>query len=119
MSLMTLSALALHPLVEQLASGVADRAGDVPRVLLGFLGVRFRDPTRRLPRALRRSADRGWRALEIAVQGESLWTRLATRREERAFGAELRRFLDAGLVQLPPGRGITFRESVARELAQA
>src|SRR5437762_196552 len=89
---------ALRPLASgaarALGVAVADEAvGSV----VGFLVERFSDHSQQLTEALRRSSDRAWRALEIALAGESLLSWL-DRQEDKAFREQLRQFLTA----LPP-----------------
>ena len=59
-----------------------------------LLYSRFTDPSKKLPDALRRSADRAWRSMEVALAGESLWTRFRDRGEDKAFRREVRQLLD-------------------------
>jgi hypothetical protein len=95
----SLSWLALGPLVEgacqvlggQLAGGVAGGVG-------ALLADRFRDPSRRLARALEQAHARAWKALEVALAGETLWERCQARlarAEDRALRDRVRAFLDA------------------------
>src|SRR4051812_22490502 len=96
-----LSTLALRGVVGG-ASAVAGfdiGEGAIERIVV-FLTSRFRDQSKRLEDALRQSNARAWNALEIALAGETLWKRLTTRAEDRAFAQQVKRFLDAA--PLPP-----------------
>ncbi len=94
--LQTLSVLAMRQ-VAQAAALVPVPGGRVAGGAVGaaaaFLAVRFNDSSQRVPEALRRSTDRAWRALEIALAGESLLSRL-DRAEDKAFRQQVRTFLD-------------------------
>jgi hypothetical protein len=69
-------------------------AGGVVGAAAAFLAVRFTDSSQRVPDALRRSTDQAWRALEIALAGESLLSRL-DRAEDKTFRQQVRTFLNA------------------------
>src|SRR5262249_8059622 len=99
--LQTLSVLALRQLVGTASKVLPFDAGeDVADGAVRFLLGRFLDPSQRVPEALKRSTDRAWRALEIALAGESLLSRL-DRAEDKAFRQQVRAFLDAA----PPPSG--------------
>jgi hypothetical protein len=110
-----LSALALRGLAggtaQSLALGDGEHAADA---LFHFLTDRFRDHSQRLPAALRRAGERAWRALEIALAGESLWSRL-DRADDRAFRRQLRLFLDAAPLAGLCGHDPEFRRQCLRE----
>ena len=57
-----------------------------------WLGDHFSDQGRRLTNALKESNEKAWRALEIALAGESLWNKL-DRADDRAFRQQLAAFL--------------------------
>jgi hypothetical protein len=91
----TLSVLALREVVEAAAGFLPVEAGrGAVEGVVGFVVSRIADPSRRVTEALKRSVDRSWRALEIALAGESLLGRL-DRAEDRAFRGQVRAFLDA------------------------
>jgi WD40 repeat protein len=79
------------------------------------------DHSGRLTEALRRANERAWRALELALAGETFWERcklLAARADDKAFGLQVRAFLDAA--PLPEFVGKTrFRQAVLAELREA
>ncbi len=110
-----LSALALREVVEGAAETVG--AAGLGKAITGFLSQHFTDHSRRLTRALRSSSDRAWRALEVALAGESLATRLH-RSEDRELRLQIRAFLDAsseGISSAEPG----FRQRCLKELRAA
>lgn len=55
-----------------------------------FLIERFTDQSQRLPKALNAATDRAWKTLELALAGDSLWSKLTTRAEDQALAQELR-----------------------------
>lgn len=77
-------------------------AADAVQAVSSFLAGHFKDHSERLTRALRKSTDRAWRALEVALAGDSFWDRckgfLATG-EQKGFRAEMQRYLND--LQLP------------------
>ena len=83
--------ISLHRAGACQAAGVT--AGDsaaehVTRLLAGH----FADHSQRLARALRTANERAWKALEIALAGESFWNWL-DRPEDRALRRQLRAYL--------------------------
>ena len=57
--------------------------GDGSDNVVQSFGDRFGDGSLRLARALRHANERAWRALEVALAGESLWNKLAGTRASR------------------------------------
>lgn len=85
--------------------------------LLGMLSGQVQDHGERVNRALQQATYSAWRALEIALAGESLWTMLS-RQEDKVFRQKLRDFIDA--VPLPLLTGKTeFRRQCLDELKKA
>lgn len=118
------SVLALRPLLPKAARVAAQAAGcsvasEGIDAVEKYLVAHFGDPSRRLPQALSRAADRAWRALEVAVAGESLWSKLARHGEDKAYSAEVRAFLDANPLRLAPSQDAAFRRRVCRQLQEA
>ncbi len=121
-----LSFMALRPLM----SSLLEKAGEVTDAILqqnpssivqsaaAFLVARLNDASKKLPEALRRSADRAWRSLEVALAGESWWTRLRDRGEDKAFRQQVRLFLDARALDLC-GRDEAFRQRCLDQLRSA
>ncbi len=110
-----LSLVALRHLVggasEALGLGEAE-------ALTRWLGERFADGGERLPHALRRAADRSWRALEIALAGESLCSRF-DRADDKALRRQVRHFLENAPLGPLPGHGTEFRQRCLSELQTA
>src|SRR6516165_7792352 len=66
--------------------------------VVGFLGQRFTDHSQALTRALHQSNAQAWKALEIALAGDSFWDRckmVFSTKDDKAFREQLRPFLDA------------------------
>ena len=117
-TLARLSVLALGPLLNGACRAVGFKAADgAADAVVRFLAERFVDQGHRLPDALRRAAERGWRALEVALAGESLLSRF-DRAEDRAFREQVRLFLVSSAGELPAG-GPDFRRDCLRELRAA
>src|SRR5207248_2811671 len=89
-----------------------EAASDGMQALVGLLRKRFADNSKILNAALERSANRAWRAAELALAGSSWWDRckaaLSTA-EQRAFRDQIQAFLKAqpldGLDHGPDFRG--------------
>src|SRR4051812_44599178 len=97
--LLSVSGLALRGAVGA-ACEAAGVQGGVHAVdgVVRLLRQRFTDHSQRLTRALQTANDRTWRALEVALAGDSWWERCKVRLasgEERGFRDQLRSFLDA------------------------
>src|SRR6185369_6564080 len=72
-----LSGFALQQLVSGACHALGVMAGSgAGQAVTDFLGKRFGDHSRRLSDALVRAADSAWRALEIALAGDSFWDRV-------------------------------------------
>src|SRR5262245_17223033 len=104
--LQILSALALRQVIGDGAEGISRLLGD-------WLG----NPDQRLIRALHRANDSAWRAVEIALAGESLWTRL-DRSDARASREHIRAFLAALPLSELDGHA-DYRQQCLRELREA
>lgn len=115
-----ISAFALGPVVTGIARKVIEAyAGKEAAEAVTCLVSRFADASDQLPQALSRAADRSWRALEVALAGESLLSKLLRRGEDGAFSAQVRGFLDAVPDLLPAGHEGRFRERCLRDLQAA
>ena len=91
-------------------------AEGVDRVI-AVCGDHLSDQGQRLTKALRDSNERAWKALEIALAGETLWNRL-DRGEERAFRQQLVAYLTQ--MPIPELQGKEpFRKKCLRELHDA
>jgi Protein kinase domain len=94
--LLSLSTLALRGIVDGAWACVGIEQGGA--AVVGFLTERFTDHSQRLTRALHSSSEKAWKALEIALAGDSLWDRCKAsiaRSEDKAFAQQVRAFLDA------------------------
>ncbi len=109
--------------VRQLVGGACRTAGvdDVVREAARFLAQRFTDHSQRLTRAVTFANEQAWKALEIALAGDSFWDRCKSalaRGDEKAFAQQVRMFLDAA--PLPELAGKTaFRQKCLEELRTA
>src|SRR5262249_39084683 len=71
-----LCALALRQRVGGACSAAGLSPGEAAVAgVVGFLTRHFVDHSQRLTEALRRSNEQAWKALEVALAGESLWDR--------------------------------------------
>src|SRR5688572_13873046 len=113
--------------LRQLVGGACRAAGVVAGANAGeavadFLGRQFADRSKRLADALLRAADQAWKALEIALAGESFWDRVkltVARGEEQAFRAQVRAFLEVTPFAGLPGHPDEFRRLALSELRAA
>jgi uracil-DNA glycosylase family 4 len=117
-----LCALALQQLVGGAckAAGINPGAGAVEGIV-GFLTRHFTDHSRRLTLALEQTNEQAWRALEIALAGDSLWDRCKLAMasgEEKAFRQQVKPFLDTCPLAELHGKG-PFRQACLRELQTA
>ncbi len=101
MSVSQLSVVALRGLISGACKAVGLEIGEhAVDGVFGFFKTRLSDPSQKQKLALKRSIDRSWRALEIALAGESLLNRL-DRAEDRAFREQIRTFLEAFAEEYP------------------
>jgi serine/threonine protein kinase/tetratricopeptide (TPR) repeat protein len=114
----SLSALAITPLLKGLMGGAVEFGSE--RAVVGvtdFLVQRFTDTSSKLPLALQRASNQAWRAFEIALAGESLWSWL-DKGDNKAFRQEVRSFLDEAEEKLP-NLPKDFRKKALKELQEA
>jgi uracil-DNA glycosylase family 4 len=112
--------------LQQLVGGACKAAGldpgaDAIQGVVGFLTRHFLDHSQRLTEALQLTNERAWKALEVALAGDSLWDRcklVLARGEEKAFRAQVQPFLDACPLAELHGRS-AFRQSCLDELRAA
>lgn len=110
-------------LIQQLSMlAVRQVLGDRADSLIDFVRDRAGDPSHRLMQVLYTANDRAWRAIEIALAGDSFWSRLKAAgdgAETRAFRDQVRAFLDTG--PLPDGRARDpqYRKACLNELRTA
>jgi hypothetical protein len=118
-----LSALA----VRQVVGGVCQAAGvesgpAAVETIVGLLVNRFTDHSQRLLLALQRANERAWRALEVALAGDSWWDRIKislARREDLGFREQVSAFLQSTPLAGLPSHGEEFRQQCLRELRAA
>jgi serine/threonine protein kinase len=111
--------------------GAAQTAGDVVGLgvaglaaeqVAGFLLNRFVDQSQRLNRALARASDRAWRAVEVALAGNSWWDRCKVAlsgADERGFREQIQAFLKANPLDGVDGHGVNFRSKCLAQLQAA
>jgi serine/threonine protein kinase len=110
---------AVHAVTE--AAGI-EAVGASGEALVGFLTNRFTDHSQRLQHALQRANERAWKALEIALAGDSWWDRckvaLASG-QEKGFRAQVQAFLDATPLPGLAGGSPEFCHQALRQLQAA
>jgi tRNA A-37 threonylcarbamoyl transferase component Bud32 len=117
--LLNLSTLAVKQVLEGASHAVGVGAGEHAfDGVVRFLADRFTDQSQRLPRALHRANESAWKALEVALAGESIWNWL-DKAEHKAFRAQVRAFLDATPLAGLPSHGPEFRGVCLKELRAA
>jgi serine/threonine protein kinase len=111
--------------------GAAQAAGDVLGIgaasvvadqVAGFLLNRFVDHSKRLNRALARSTERAWRAVEVALAGNSWWDRcklVLSSADVRGFREQIQIFLKANPLDGIDGHGPNFRLQCLTQLQSA
>src|ERR1043165_8132540 len=90
--------------------------------VVGFLAQRFTDHSLKLTTALQKANDNAWRAVEIALAGDSWWDRIKgtlARSEDRALGEQIRHFLDITPLAGLPSHGKEFRDQCLTQLRAA
>src|SRR5262245_27852703 len=111
--------LALRPLLSGVCSAVGLTAAESSVVgVVQYLRERITDHGQKINDALRRASERAWRALEIALAGETLLSRL-DRNEDKAFRQQVRRFLDSWPEDSRPRLDELLRAETLRELRAA
>ncbi len=114
-----MSTFALRQVAEGACAAVG--IGASGEAVAGFLTDRFTDQSQRLNQALQDANDRAWKALEIALAGDSFWDRCkgaGSGREDRAFAQQVRAFLDATPLPELAGKD-PFRQKCLQELRAA
>ncbi len=92
----SLSVVALRQLVSTAGSAVG--LGTTADAIIGSLTTRFTDHSQKLTKALQTATERAWKALEVALAGNSLLSRCTgalAAAEDSAFSAQLADFLKA------------------------
>jgi hypothetical protein len=83
-----------------------------------FLTERFTDQSQRLRTALESATERAWKALEVALAGESFWNWL-DRAEDRSLREQIRAFLDSLPAEQLPNEQDDFRRQCLLDLRAA
>src|SRR5438045_6750510 len=121
--LLQLSTLALKHGVDGACKAFGFIAGaSLGDAVAGFLGQRFTDHSQRLSDALTRANDNAWKALEIALAGDSWWDKVKvtlSRGDEQGFRKQVQAFLDATPLAGLPSHGPEFRALAVRELRES
>lgn len=113
------SSLALQSVVEGIGGNATSVVGEpVVRRMAEFFDRHFVDHSETMVRALRRATENSWKALEIALAGESVWTWL-DRADNKAFREQLRTFLNDDNFAAIHGLDHAFRRDCLAELRQA
>src|SRR5262245_20540120 len=122
MILLNLSALALR----QLLGGAFEAIGMTPSEgavngVIRFFERHFVDQSHRLTKALQYSNERAWKALAVALAGDSFWARCklaVASADDKAFREQIRPFLDACPLAELQGKD-RFRQACLQELHAA
>lgn len=122
-TLQDLSVFALRSLFEGFCSSIGFPAGQAAAdAAINFLGSRFIDHSGKLTEALGRATDSAWRALELALAGDSWWDRIKAtlaRREDQVFREQVGAFLRMTPLANLPSHPPEFRAEALRELRAA
>jgi uracil-DNA glycosylase family 4 len=87
----------------------------------GFLTQRFVDHSQALTRALQKANEQAWKAVEVALAGDSFWDKcklVFTSADDKAFREQVRPFLDACPLAELSGKA-QFRQDCLHELRAA
>jgi hypothetical protein len=118
-----LSVLAVRTLFEGFCTSIGfEASAAAAEAAVKFLGNRFVDHAGRLGDALTRSTAHSWRALELALAGDSWWDRVKVtlaRREDQAFREQVGAFLRAAPLGNLPSHPPEFRQQALRDLRAA
>jgi WD40 repeat protein/tRNA A-37 threonylcarbamoyl transferase component Bud32 len=114
-----LSTLALQSAAEGACSVLGVSSGEhAAEHVVGFLSRHFQDHSLSLNRAMQEAAGKAWKALEIALAGESLWSWLDTA-DHKAFRQQVRAFLEVTPLDTLSSHGPNFRRRCLKELRLA
>jgi hypothetical protein len=119
----SLSTLAVRSLFEGFCNSIGFPLGPAAADAASrFLTGRFVDHSQKLHEILGRATDRAWRALELALAGDSWWDRVKTllhSREEQAFREQVGAFLRVTPLDNLPFHPPAFRANALRDLRAA
>lgn len=123
MSLKSLPALAVRSLFEGFCRSIGFEAGAAAsEAAVKFLGSRFTDHSAKMSEALERATTNAWRALELALAGDSWWDRVKvalSSREDQAFREQVTAFLRTTPLANLPAHPPEFRTEALRQLRDA
>jgi serine/threonine protein kinase len=115
----SLSSLALGPLVESACHSLGDSVGaGLATGVVALFTRQFTDHSQRLASALAHANSRAWKALELALAGDTFWERCKVRMaraEDQSLRNQVRQFLDAGQLTVDNNQ----RRRCLQELRQA
>ncbi len=115
----SLSSLALRSVVEGASHSVNLSMGEAAvETVVGFLANHFIDHSQSLNRAMQNASGNAWKALEIALAGESLLSWFHSS-DNKAFREQVRAFLDATPLSALPNTKHDFRKLCLAELRDA
>src|SRR5947209_12800441 len=118
-----LSVLAVRSLFEGFCKSIGFEAGAAAAdAAVKFLGNRFTDHSARMSEALLRASGNAWRALEVALAGDSWWDKVKltlARREDQVFREQVGAFLRSTPLAGLPGHPPEFRQQALRDLRAA
>src|SRR5947209_6945349 len=111
----SLCAFAVRHLIDGACAVVGIDGGGA--AVADFLGRHFTDHSRKVTAALEVASERAWKALEVALAGESL-ANLLVSTEDREISRQIRAFLD-GSPDALPAIDPPFRQRCLRQLRAA
>ncbi len=121
--LQQLSILAVQQVLEGACQTLGISAGaQAGESVVGLLTHRFIDHSQKLSKALTRANEQAWRALEIALAGDSWWERVKvtlSRSEDQGFREQVQAFLASTPVTSLAGHEGTLRQTALQELRTA
>lgn len=109
--------------LDQLLDGACKAVG-VPgtEALAGFLKRHFSDHSAKFDKALQTANERAWKALELALEGNSFWARcnaVLSQGDQKAFAHQVRTFLEKCSLDGLQGQRDEVREACLRDLRAA
>ena len=102
-----------------LSDGAADGVLDQSQKVVGAVLAHFTDHSQGLTKALTTANERSWKALEVALAGDSFWDRCKTALssgDDQVLARQVRGFLDQAVLAEQPDRGRDFRQGCLEEL---
>lgn len=112
-----LSVLALRGTVEGALQATGLVGERTVENITRFLAQHFTDHSQSLSKAMQRASDKAWKALEIALAGETLWN-LFDSADQKAFRRQVRTFLESTPLGDLSSHGDEFCQKCLKELRQ-